>query len=63
MFWNKNKKNRYTPVNPSLLNKKGYEGVYFSWTCFPDETGLLGFRHGLTQSGMCSMARSLNSGI
>ena len=23
MFWSKNKKNRYTPVNPSLLYKSG----------------------------------------
>ena len=26
-------KNRYTPVNPGV----GLKGVYFSWTCFPDE--------------------------
>ena len=30
IYWNKNKKNRYTPANPR------FKGVYFSWTCFPD---------------------------
>ena len=33
MFWFKNKKNRYTPVNPSFTYiKVGYEGLYISWT-------------------------------
>ena len=38
MFWNKNKKNRYTPAYPSFAYdiKVGFKGVYFSWTCFPD---------------------------
>ena len=26
MFWNKNKKNRYTPAYPSLLYKSGVQG-------------------------------------
>ena len=30
MFWSKNKKNRYTYI------KVGFEGVYFTRTCFPD---------------------------
>ena len=38
MFWSKNKKNRYTPANPSFFYiKVGFTGVYFSWTCCPDE--------------------------
>ena len=37
MFWSKNKKNRYTPANPSFTYiKVGLKGVYFSRTCFPD---------------------------
>ena len=37
MFWIKNKKNRYTPANPSFATiKVGYR-VYFSQTCFLDE--------------------------
>ena len=36
MFWSKNKKNRYTPENPLFYIKLGFEGVYFSWTCFGD---------------------------
>ena len=37
MFWSKNKKNRYTPANPSFANiKVGFEGVHISRTCFPD---------------------------
>ena len=38
VFWSKNKKNRYTPVNPIFFYiKVGYEEVYISQTCFPDE--------------------------
>ena len=38
MFWSKNKKNRYTPANPSfaIYIKVGFEGVHISRTCFPD---------------------------
>ena len=38
MFWIRNKKNRYTPANPSFFfyTKLGFKGVYFSWTCLPD---------------------------
>ena len=36
MFWSKNKKNRYTPANPSFVINVGYEGVYISRTCFRD---------------------------
>ena len=37
MFWNKNKKKRYTPVNPIFYYiKVGLKGVYISRTCFPD---------------------------
>ena len=37
MFWIKNKKNRYTPVNPSFLYiKRLYKGLYISRTCYPD---------------------------
>ena len=39
MFWSKNKKNGYTPANPSfaIYIKVGFKGVYITWTCFPDE--------------------------
>ena len=44
LFWNKNKKNRYTPVCPHFYLfiffffniKVGHEGVYISGTCSPD---------------------------
>ena len=37
MFWNENKKNRCTPVKYSFaIKNRGYEGVCFSWRCFPD---------------------------
>ena len=39
MFWSKNKKNRYTCTSATpffFLYKSGVQGVYFSWTCFPD---------------------------
>ena len=38
MFWSKNKKNRYTPANPSftILIKVGFKGVFIARTCFPD---------------------------
>ena len=38
MVWSKNKKNRYTyPCKPQYFYMKvGFNGVYFSWTCFPD---------------------------
>ena len=32
----KNTKIRYTPANPSFSTKKGFMGVYFSRTYFPD---------------------------
>ena len=36
MFWVKNKKNRYTPANPSFAYiKVGFKGVYISQNCFP----------------------------
>ena len=42
MFWNKNKKNRYTPVYPSFLyTKVGFKGVFITQTCFPDESALM----------------------
>ena len=38
MFGSKTKKNRYAPAFPSFFYiKVGYVGVYFSWTCFPDD--------------------------
>ena len=37
MFWSKNKKKRYTPINP---RKWGSRGVYIARTCFPDEVEL-----------------------
>ena len=48
MFWNKNKKIRYTFADPRLLPnyppnyyiKLGYKGVYISRTCFPDDSWL-----------------------
>ena len=37
MFWNKNKKNRHTPVSPSFFCiKVGFKWVFISGTCFPD---------------------------
>ena len=37
MFLIKNKKNRYTPANSSFFYiKVGFNGVYITWTCFPD---------------------------
>ena len=37
MFWSKNKKNRYTPANPSFsIYKVGFKGVYITRTCYPD---------------------------
>ena len=38
MFWSKNKKNRYSPVNPSfsIMIKVGFKGVFIARTCFPD---------------------------
>ena len=38
MFWSKNKKNRYTPANPSFFYiKVRFKGVYITRTCFHDE--------------------------
>ena len=38
MFWSKNKKNRYTPANPSFYYiKQGFMGVFKTRTCFPDD--------------------------
>ena len=39
MFWIKNKKIRFTPVNHSFPIKKkvGFKGVYISLTCFSDD--------------------------
>ena len=37
MFWSKNKKNTIYPCIPQLYYiKVGFEGVYFTRTCFPD---------------------------
>ena len=36
MFWITNKKNRYTAVNPVLLYKVVFKGVYIARTCYPD---------------------------
>ena len=38
MFWIKNKKKRYTPVNPSFI-KVGFKEVFITRTCFPDVYG------------------------
>ena len=36
MFWNKNKKKRYTPANPSFFYLKvGFKWVYFHEHVFP----------------------------
>ena len=38
MFWSKNKKNRYTPANPSFtIQKWGLRGVFIARACFPDD--------------------------
>ena len=37
MFWIKNKKIRYTPVNPSFDIKVGFKGGYISQTYFSDD--------------------------
>ena len=37
VFWSKNKKNRYTSAYQLYYIKVGFEGVYFTRTCFPDE--------------------------
>ena len=34
MFWSKNKKNRYTPANPSFTIKVGFKGVYIARSCY-----------------------------
>ena len=34
MFWIKN---RYIPAYPFCYIKVGFEGVYITWTCFPDK--------------------------
>ena len=37
MFWSKNKKKKYTPVNPSFFYiKVGCKGVFVTRTCFRD---------------------------
>ena len=36
MFWGKNKKIMYTPVNPNFT-KVGCKGVYIARTCYHDE--------------------------
>ena len=36
MFWNKNKKNRYTSAYPSFTVKIEFEGVYFTRICYSD---------------------------
>ena len=38
MFWSKNKKNRYTPANPSftIYIKVVFRGYLLQRTCFPD---------------------------
>ena len=37
MFWSKNKKKKYTPVNPSFtIIKVGCKGVFVTLTCFRD---------------------------
>ena len=39
MFWSKNNKNN--PCIPKFCyTNVGNEGVYFTWTCFPDAIGL-----------------------
>ena len=45
MFWSKNKKNRYTPANPSFFYiKVGFKGVFNTRTCFPDESPLFSWQ-------------------
>ena len=37
MIWIRNKKNRYTPTNPSfVIIKVGFKRVYITRVCFPD---------------------------
>ena len=54
MFWNKNKKSRYTPIKlPQFYCiNVGYKGVYITQTCFPDDKQtkkLLCFSHSMTE--------------
>ena len=37
MFWSKNKKIMYAPVNPFFCIKVGCKGVFISRTCLHDE--------------------------
>ena len=38
MFWCINKKIKVYPCRPQFFYiNKGFKGVYFSWTCFPDD--------------------------
>ena len=42
MFWRKNKKFMYTPVNPQFnYIKVGYERVNISQTCYPDGLAII----------------------
>ena len=37
MFWSKNKEKKLYACKPMFYNTQvGYEGVYITWTCFPD---------------------------
>ena len=46
MFWSRNKKNRYTPVNISFtILKGGFKGLYITRICFPDVLWVLGGTH------------------
>ena len=40
MFWIKNNKNMFTPVNPSYYIKLRFNAVYISRTCFHDVTSV-----------------------
>ena len=60
MFWNKNKKKRYIPVNPQFYmhyTKVRFKGVYISWSCFYDVCG--SFYEGGSKSPRKSAAKLL----
>ena len=37
MFWSNNKTKVYPCIPQFYYIKVGFKGVYYSWTCFPDE--------------------------
>ena len=60
MFWNKYKKNRYTPVKPFI--KVGFKGVYFSWKCSSDEMLMFVFFSDMSHNSITSLSADVLSG-